>query len=302
MTGAWWAVVAGVGFGVFQAVNRRAVVGLDTYSSTFLQLLISTVVLVAASVTTENLRVLTAAPPAALAYFALAGFIHFFAGWTILNASQKLIGAARTSPLIGTVPLWGTAIAALVLREVPTVPGWLGIVLTVGGVLLISTARVGAVKAAGDSLRSAVPSDRLWIGVGLALVTALCWAISPIFTRLGLAGLPSPLLGVTVGMASSVAGYGLALAFRRSPAPASREALLFKVAAGVLVGLSTWARWLALDLAPVAVVLAVTSLSVPTTLVMAPLIAGHDLEHVTVRVWLGGGLVVGGTLFLVLLP
>lgn len=302
ITGAWWAVVAGVGFGIFQALNRRALLGLDVYASTFLQLLISTVVLVAASLTTQDLRLLGSAPPEALAYFALAGFIHFFAGWTLLNASQKLIGAARTSPLIGTVPLWGTLLAALVLREWPTIPVWLGIILTVAGVLLISTARVEMAEGVSHPARPIEALDRFWTGVGLGLLTALCWATSPIFTRLGLAGLPSPLIGVTVGMGTSAAAYGLALAGRDSPVLASREALLFKGAAGVLVGLSTWARWVALDRAPVAVVLALTSLSVPTALVLAPLIAGQEMERVTARVWVGGGLVIMGSLLLVLLP
>jgi drug/metabolite transporter (DMT)-like permease len=302
ITGAWWAVVAGVGFGIFQALNRRALLGLDVYVSTFFQLLISTVVLVAASLTTQDLRLLGSAPPEALAYFGLAGFIHFFAGWTLLNASQKLIGAARTSPLIGTVPLWGTLLAALVLREWPTIPVWLGIILTVAGVLLISTARVEMAEGVSHPARPIGALDRFWTGVGLGLLTALCWATSPIFTRLGLAGLPSPLIGVTVGMGTSAAAYGLALAGRGSPVLASREALLFKGAAGVLVGLSTWARWVALDRAPVAVVLALTSLSVPTALVLAPLIAGQEMERVTARVWVGGGLVIMGSLLLVLLP
>lgn len=302
MTGAWWAVVAGVGFGVFQALNRRALLGLDVYVSTFFQLLISTVVLVAASLTTQDLGLLRSAPPEAVAYFGLAGLIHFFAGWTLLNATQKLIGAARTSPLIGTVPLWGAVVAALTFREVPTEVGWLGIVMTVGGIFFISRARTPVTAAPRDPPASAVPPEKLRVGVGLGLATAMCWAVSPIFTRLGLVGLPSPLIGVTVGIGSSATAYGTLLAVRRSPLLASRDALLFKAAAGVLVGLSTWARWVALDLAPVAIVLAVTSLSVPTALVVAPLIAGAEMERVTARVWVGGGLVIVGSLLLVLLP
>jgi hypothetical protein len=48
MSGAIWATVAGVKFGMFQSVNRQAVRGLDLWPSTVLQLAVSSVVLLAA--------------------------------------------------------------------------------------------------------------------------------------------------------------------------------------------------------------------------------------------------------------
>lgn len=300
MTGPLWAVVAGAGFGVFQAFNRRAVQGMDVYSSTFLQLFLSTLVLATVSVATQDLHLLRAAPPEALVHFGLAGFVHFFVGWTLLNASQKRIGAVRTSPLIGTTPFFGTAIAALALREFPTLAALLGIALTVGGVTLVSDGQAEGGDALADP-DQAVALRAGWQGALPGLATALCWAISPIFIRYGLRGLPSPLVGVTVGLAASSAAYGLALAIRqkRSPARISLDAFTFKVGAAILVGLSTWARWVALDLSPVAVVLALASISVPTAIVLAPVVVGQHLEQVTRRLWVGAGLVVGGSVLLV---
>lgn len=141
-----------------------------------------------------------------------------------------------------------------------------------------------------------------WRASLFGLGAALCWAISPIFIRRGLEGLPSPLLGVTVGMIATLLAYGLALLLRgaRSNAtPIPRAALLFQLVAGVLVGLSTWARWIALDLAPVGVVLALGRLSVPVVIFLAPLIVGQQLEQVTRRLWLGAALIVGGSLLLI---
>lgn len=300
MTGALWALLAGGGFGLFQSLNRRAIQGMDVYTSTFLQLLLSTVVLAAFSLATEDLSLLRTAPPLALLNFGLAGFFHFFAGWTLLNASQKRIGAARTSPLIGTTPLFGTVIAALLLQEIPGAMALLGVLLTVAGVSLVTKAHPeaeGAIPGDGGTGRTSAA----WQGTALGLTTALCWAISPVFIRHGLRGLASPLIGVTVGLAVSAAAYGLALWIRqqRAPAQASREALLFKLAAGILVGLSTWARWVALDLTSVAVVLALASISVPTTILLAPLIAGQHLERVTPRLWVGAMGIVAGSVVLV---
>jgi drug/metabolite transporter (DMT)-like permease len=241
MTGALWAVVAGIGFGVFQTINRRAVKGMDVFVATFLQLLLSAVVLCAASLITEDVSILLNAPASALISFALAGVIHFSIGWTFLNSSQKQIGAARTSAFIGTTPLFGALIALVTLRETLDWIALIGIGLIAGGVYFTN-------NPGGKS--GEVGRPRGWRSLVLGLAAPLCWSISPIFIRYGLEELDSPLLGVTVGITASALGYGAALAIRRlhSPlGPISSEALTLKIVAGVLVGLSTWARWVALD-------------------------------------------------------
>ena len=68
---------------------------------------------------------------------------------------------------------------------------------------------------------------------------------------------------------------------------------------GLLVALATWWRWIALDGASVGVVLALSLLSVPTVLFLAPLMVGRQLERVGPRVWAGSSLVVGGALALI---
>ncbi len=291
MTGALWAIASGVGFGLFQAVNRRAVHGMEVIQSTFAQLLISTAVLAGIAIATEDVARLLSAPPSALVNFFLAGFFHFFLGWTMLNASQKRIGASRTTPLLATTPLFATILAAVALRELPGLPALGGVGLVVVGVAVISS---GGIRPAPGSAAQAGWQASLW-GLG----TALCWAVSPIFIRKGLEGLPSPLLGVTAGLAGSAAAYGLALLARPggSPGgePVSREAMLFKLAAGILVGLSTWARWIAVDLVPVAIALALSQVSVPVVLLVSPFVAGRQIEQVTARLWHGSALVIVGS-------
>lgn len=304
MSGVLWAVIAGVGFGFFQTVNRLAVRGMDVYVATFLQLLISALILAGASAWTEDLALLWSAPVWALVDFALAGLLHFFVGWTLLNASQKRIGAARTSPLIGTTPLFGTLFAAMALREVPHAPALLGIAAVVAGVALISSTGPsggGRVVPTPDPRHPTPAQSARLPGWTFGLGAAMLWAISPIFIRHGLAGVPSPLLAVSVGMVISTAAYGVVLLLRRRPASVPRDALLAKVVAGVLVGLSVWARWIAVALAPVGVVLALTLLSVPVVMTLSPLVAGRHLEYVTPRIWLGAACTVGGSLALVLL-
>ena len=138
MTGVWWAIVAGIGFGVFQSFNRRAGRRIDSYLSTFMLLVVSSVVLVVVSLLTEDLSPLREAPLMAYVNFGLAGFVHFFLGWTFLTLSQKLVGAARTGALIGTTPLFAFAVGLVFFGEVLSLPVIIGVILVMSGVYLVS--------------------------------------------------------------------------------------------------------------------------------------------------------------------
>jgi hypothetical protein len=72
--------------------------------------------------------------------------------------------------------------------------------------------------------------------------------------------------------------------------------------AGVLISIATWARWDAVALAPIAVVLGLGLLTVPTVLVTAPLLVGRQAERITAPVLAGSALVVVGALVLVVRP
>ena len=290
MTGVLWAAASGIGFGLFQSVNVKAVRQLDdVYLSTFLQLLVAAVVLMFACVVGGELPRLADASAWAWTSFALAGAIHFFLGWTLLNASQGRIGAARTSPLLTTTPIFGVAIAAVTLGQLPGAAALGGIAVSVAGALVITDPRSEA------GVR--------WQDATFGLATAFLWALSPVFTVEGLDELDSPLLGVTVGLVFSVLAYALLLsaAPRRRPSARDlpREGVALKTISGVLVALSIWGRWIALDTADVGVVLALNLLAVPTVLLLAPVIAGRHLERVDTRIWLGAVLVVAGALVLI---
>ena len=120
--------------------------------------------------------------------------------------------------------------------------------------------------------------------------------------RRGLEGLPSPLLGVTIGMIVSVLCYGLLMLFGSRVSKSNRiplKTLFFQVMAGIFVGLGVWARYIAIGLSPVAVVLALLRISVPIVLFLSPLLMGRREENVTGKLWLGSVLIVAGSLVLI---
>ncbi len=297
MTGVLWALAAGAGFGLYQTLNRQAVRGMHLYVATFAQLFISALVLITVTLLTEDLTPLFHAPTSALLYFVAAGFFHFLIGWTFLNASQQRIGAARTSPLIGTNPLFAAVIAAVTLGELPTPLELLGIAVMVGGAYLVSREATADAQAGAAPRSFSAMLKASWLG----LSAGLCYAISPIFIKLGLNDLPSPLLGVTVGVTASALGYGVFLFLQRKHwvgVPISGESWSYKVIAGVLVGLSTWMRWVALGMAPVAVVLALSMVSAPVVIFLSPLVSGKQLERVTATLWAATAMIVGSALLL----
>jgi drug/metabolite transporter (DMT)-like permease len=289
VSGAVVAAASGIGFGLFQTLNVRAVRGMDPFASTFVQIAVAAAALLVASVVGGGIGELGDAPASALAYFAAAGVLHFVAGWTLLNISQKRIGAARTSPLLTTVPLFGIVIAAVTIGQLPEAVELPAIALMVAGAYVVVSRGAGGRHV---TLADALP----------ALGCALCWALSPALTVRGLDRLDDPLIGLTLGLWVSVAAYLLAFAVSRRGvglSTAGRSALAIKLLAGVLVGLSTWGRWAALDGTTVAVVLALNLVSIPVVLIASPLMAGRHVENVTSRVWAGATLVVAGSLLLI---
>jgi uncharacterized membrane protein len=271
VSAAAWAALSGVGFGLFQALNAKALRGLGSvYASTFLQLVVAGAVLAAATVATEDLDALGDASAWGITAFALAGMIHFFVGWTTLNLSQARIGAARTSPLLATTPLFGLVFGAALASQVPGPLVAAGIALTIGGAYLVADPGGGQRARLRDSI--------------FALVTAGAWSLSAIFTLEGLEDLDSPLLGVTIGMLAAALAYGAPLllspgSFRL--AADAGDALALKLGAGVVVALAL--------------------LSVPVVLLLAPLISGRHVEVVTAKVWGGAALVMLGSLLLIVL-
>jgi drug/metabolite transporter (DMT)-like permease len=290
VTGVLWAVASGIGFGLFQTLNGRAIRQVDDpYLSTFFQLAVAAVVLVVVCVASEDLSLLEHASAWAFIAFALAGALHFFCGWTLLNFSQSRIGAARTAPLLTTTPIFAIVLAALTLGEVPTGLELAAIAVMVAGAWFIT--------APGD-----LPSLP-WRDSVFAFGTAFMWALSPIFTLEGLDELDSPLIGVAIGMLVSLVAYGavVAVRLRRGQSGFSRAGVPLKLLAGLVVALATWGRWEALDLETVGVVLALNLISVPLVLLLAPVFVGGHLERVSRHVWVGSALVVAGSIALITL-
>lgn len=289
MSGVAYAVAAGIGFGIFQAVNRRANQEMDAYRATFLLLVVGTLSLSVWTGATQDLSLLADAPFTSVAHFAAAGIVHFFLGWTFLALSQQRIGAASTGAVLASTPLVGSVLAALVLGEALTPVAVLGVLLVVVGVVLLS------LRQNPGALSRAVP----WF----ALAAALSWGSSPLFIRWGLEGLDSPLIGVTIGLMAATLAYALALAGwrgRRSSTAPSRSGYAWVTVAGVVVAICITFQWIAFDLIPIAVAITLMQFSAPTVITVAPFLVGTEAERPTPALILGAAAILAGSILVVL--
>jgi uncharacterized membrane protein len=131
------------------------------------------------------------------------------------------------------------------------------------------------------------------------LATAMVWATSPVFIKEGLKDLPSPILGVTIGMVVSTVAYGIMMLLRRnhiSKEPITTDLWINQTIAGVLTSLGTLFRWIALDLAPVAVVVTLGRFNIVVVMFITALMTGQYAEKLTWRVWVGVALVVASAI------
>jgi drug/metabolite transporter (DMT)-like permease len=141
-------------------------------------------------------------------------------------------------------------------------------------------------------------------GYLFGIATAACWAASPILIRKGLIGLRSPLWGVTVGLAVAAIGFMAWLWVRRPESdvrPSWRTmdrriklAIWFQVVAGLASAVGSIGRTIAIDVAPVVVVVPLVQTASLWTIVFAPLMLGRHVERVTPKLVLGAVLVVAG--------
>lgn len=289
MSGVAAALIAGVGFGVFQAVNRRANQLIDAYRGTFGLLLVAAVVLAVATTLTQDLDAVASAPASSFAAFAAAGVIHFFFGWTFLGLSQQRIGASRTGVAIAATPLIGSVLAALALDEPLSALTVVGVSAVVVGVALIATRSPGQA-----TWRAGMP----WFALG----AALSWGSSPLFIRWGLSGLPIPLFGVTVGLAAAAVLYAGVLRLRLPAVGGSapRAAVPWVGLGAVIVGVAITSQWVAFDLIEISVAITLMQVSTPVVVLVAPLIVGSEMERITWRLVAGMIAVVGGSALVVL--
>lgn len=128
------------------------------------------------------------------------------------------------------------------------------------------------------------------------LGTALSFSISPLFVRAAMSRGHSAEVGLSVGLIAAAAAYAIVLAISEPGALADtlttdRPTALWELAAALAIVTGTWLRYEAMATIPLAIVSALARINIFVILLLAR-------KTVTLRVWVGGALIIAGTVLL----
>jgi drug/metabolite transporter (DMT)-like permease len=138
MIGALWSIGGAMAFSLGHVALARGIPPLGVVRATTVLLVSAAVATGIAALLIDGVSPLTAAPLAALGWFAGAGVIHY-GGWGFMNASIQRVGPSRFSAISGVTPLFGALLAVAILHETVNPIMGAGIALIVIGTYFIAT-------------------------------------------------------------------------------------------------------------------------------------------------------------------
>ena len=222
----------------------------------------------------------------AMIYFLISGCMQPLFARALFYEGITRIGVARAGPLRGSEPLFATAIAVTVFHEQP---GWLvflGTVLIVGSLWLISGKQ---------------RSDAKWrlVDALLPISAGLISAISQSLRKQALKIIPDPFVAVAVVTTVSLILL-LLFAFttqRVSQFRVPRQSFLFFICAASLATLSQVANFIALARADLSVIIPLLN-TTPLFSVLFSAVFLRNVERVNLRTVGGAATMVAGVLLI----
>lgn len=231
--------------------------------------------------------------PTSIAAFVAAGLVGTLLGRAFSYESIKRIGATLTDPIKASQPIYATIIAVIVLQESVTLTHLVGILLITVSIAIISWESTQERK---DTVHEVRIND-----LSIPLLAALFYGIEPIFAKVGFAAGTSVVVGLSIKTLAAFVGFCSYLWYRNAfPSFADRtRSHLWLVGAGVLNTLFLLFYYLALEIAPVSIVVPLVMLSPIFVVAFSGLFLSH-LERVTLRIFVAATTVVLGAILVTL--
>ena len=222
----------------------------------------------------------------AMIYYLISGCIQPLFARALFYEGITRIGVARAGPLRGSEPLFATAIAIIVFHEQP---GWLvflGTILIVGSLWLISGKRAG---------------DAKWrlIDTIFPISAGLISAVSQSLRKQALKIIPDPFVAVAV---VTTVSFILLLGFvfitkRAHQLRMSREGFVFYFCAALIATSAQVANFIALGRGQLSVIIPLLN-TTPLFTVFFSAVFLRNVETVNLRVVLGAVLMVAGVVLI----
>jgi drug/metabolite transporter (DMT)-like permease len=274
--GATLAVLSAATFALNNAAARRGVVTGTPSQGMAITIPIGVVGFLVAALASGEIVRLAAFPPAAVAWMAGVGLVHFIFGRYCNYRANQEAGSNLTAPVVQLQVIVTLVLAVAILREPCTVLQAIGGLLILAGSFVTQRQppRARRTGVAGAAVRPPVFAPRHLAGYLFAALAALGYGTTPIMARIALEH-TGPASGITGGLIA----YGAAMLFialallwpplRRNVMTLKRENVRWFVYSGVFVALAQGFFYSAVAVAPVMLVMAILQLSLVFRLIFA---------------------------------
>ncbi len=222
----------------------------------------------------------------ATVYFLLSGCFQPLLARILYYMGLTRLGVSRAGPLLGTSPLFAVFIAVVFLGEQPTLFVYIGTVLTVASVWLISSRRSGE-------------SEWRVFDLIFPLGAAFFAAVSQNLRRQGLLLFPDPFLGAAISTSTSLAIFSIYLIMtgRSGLIKTHKKSLPFFGSAALVSATAQLLTFVALSRGEVSAIVPLLNTNPLFTVLLSTLFL-RDVEVITLKVVLGAALMVAGVIII----
>lgn len=224
----------------------------------------------------------------AMVFFLISGCLQPLFARALYYEGFSRIGVARAGPLRGAEPFFATAIAVTLLHEHPTLPVYIGTVLIVASVWVISSRDSGQAKW---RLRDA----------GFPLGAALVSAISQTLRKQGLKILPNPFVATATVTSTSLVWLLIFVCTtkRTHLLRMKRESLVFFVCAALIACSAQLSNFVAIARGDLSVIIPLLNTTPLFNVIFSALFL-RNVETVTPRIVFGAIVMVTGVALITL--
>jgi drug/metabolite transporter (DMT)-like permease len=217
----------------------------------------------------------------AFLFFFAVGFIGQATARFLSSWSSALVGVSRTNTIVAGSPVGASIMGVLILGERPAFDVWIGIVLIVVGLVVMTSE-----KGAGNY------PLKLYT---YAFIAMIAFSVTPYLRKGAMAALSAPALGVII--AAIVGNFTLMTTSRFMPGPQkfvfSRSLAMASIPAGIFAMAAAINFWTALRDGPLTVISPLIRMTPVFVLILSPVFLSGK-EIITMRLILATGVVVAG--------